>query len=113
MLMAEPRSAADRIELTGAITIREIEAVRRDLLAQLESNGLDAKTPLEIDISGVTEADIAAFGEAVKVEDMNGDGDPNNEYALSLTDNMAWNDIFTGSFGVMPGTWHMRDGRLE
>ncbi|WP_395018123.1 lipid asymmetry maintenance protein MlaB [Dongia sp.] len=52
--MTEPRSAADRIELTGAITIREIEAIRRDLLARLE-----AKTPLEIDMSGVTEADIS------------------------------------------------------
>ena len=54
MLMTEPRSAADRIELTGAITIREIEAVRRDLLAKLA-----AKAPLEIDMSGVTEADIS------------------------------------------------------
>jgi hypothetical protein len=52
--MTEPRSAADRIELIGAITIREIEAIRRDLLAKLES-----KTPLEIDLAGVTEADIS------------------------------------------------------
>ncbi|MDQ7247178.1 STAS domain-containing protein [Dongia sedimenti] len=52
--MSEPRSAADRIELSGAITIREIEAVRRDLLAKLE-----AKKPLEVDLSGVTEADIS------------------------------------------------------
>lgn len=52
--MTEPRSAADRIELTGAITIREIEAVHRDLLAKLE-----LKTPLKIDCSGVTEADIS------------------------------------------------------
>jgi anti-anti-sigma regulatory factor len=57
--MTEPRSAADRIELTGAITIREIEAVRRDLLAQLESNKRESKTPLEVDLSGVTEADIS------------------------------------------------------
>ena len=52
--MTEPRSAADRIELTGAITIREIEAVRRDLLIRLES-----KKPFDIDLSGVTEADIS------------------------------------------------------
>ena len=52
--MTEPRSAADRIALTGAITIREIEAIRRDLLDKLES-----KTPLDIDLSGVTEADIS------------------------------------------------------
>ena len=54
MPMAEPRSAADRIELIGAITIREIEAIRSGLLAKLQ-----AKTPLEIDLSGVTEADIS------------------------------------------------------
>jgi anti-anti-sigma regulatory factor len=52
--MTEPRSAADRIELTGAITIREIEAIRRDLLIKLE-----AKTPFEIDLHGVTETDIS------------------------------------------------------
>lgn len=52
--MAEPRSAADRIEITGAITIREIEGVRQGLLAKLQS-----KTPFEIDMSGVTEADIS------------------------------------------------------
>jgi anti-anti-sigma regulatory factor len=52
--MTEPRSAADRIELSGAITIREIEAVRRDLLTKLA-----LKTPLEVDLSGVTEADIS------------------------------------------------------
>jgi hypothetical protein len=57
--MTEPRSAADRIELTGAITIREIEAIRRDLLAHLESKGLASKTPLQIDLSGVTETDIS------------------------------------------------------
>ena len=54
MLMTEPRSAADRLELTGAITIREIEAVRSDLLAKLK-----AKTPLEVDLSGVTDTDIS------------------------------------------------------
>ena len=52
--MTEPRSAADRIELTGAQTIREIETTRQALLAKLV-----AKAPLEIDLGGVTEADIS------------------------------------------------------
>jgi hypothetical protein len=52
--MTDTRSAADRIELAGAITIREIEAVHKGLLAKLES-----KVPLEIDCSAVTEADIS------------------------------------------------------
>jgi len=52
--MTEPRSAADRIELTGAQTIRDIETTRRALLEKLE-----AKAPLEVDLSRVTEADIS------------------------------------------------------
>jgi ABC-type transporter Mla MlaB component len=52
--MAEPRSAADRIALTGAITLREIESVHRDLVEKLA-----AKAPLEIDCAGVTDADIS------------------------------------------------------
>jgi anti-anti-sigma regulatory factor len=52
--MTEPRSAADRLELTGAVTIREIEAIRRDLLTKIE-----AKTPFEVDLTGVTDADIS------------------------------------------------------
>ena len=57
--------------------------------------------------------DFLAFAEGVKKNDMNGDGNPNNEYALSLTDGLAWNDVFSGSFGVNPTTWHIRDARLE
>jgi anti-anti-sigma regulatory factor len=52
--MTDTRSAADRIELTGAMTIREIEVVHRGLLSKLQS-----KVPLEIDCSAVTEADIS------------------------------------------------------
>ena len=65
--MTEPRSAADRIELTGAITIREIEAIRRDLLAKLES-----KAPLEIDLSGVTETDISLIQLIIAAEKSGG-----------------------------------------
>ena len=65
--MTEPRSAADRIELTGAITIREIEAVRRDLLAKLES-----KAPLEIDLGGVTETDISLIQLIIAAEKSGG-----------------------------------------
>ncbi len=57
--------------------------------------------------------DFLAFAEGVKKNDMNGDGNPNNEYALSLTDGLAWNDVFTGSFGVNPATWHVQGDRLE
>ena len=74
--MPEPRSAADRIELTGAITIREIETVRRDLLAALER-----KTPVEIDCTGVTEADISLVQLVLAMEKTMG----KNTHALRLT----------------------------
>ena len=70
--MTEPRSAADRIELTGAITIREIEAIRRDLLTHLESNGLESKAPLEIDLGGVTETDISLIQLIIAAEKSGG-----------------------------------------
>jgi len=52
--MTETRSAADRLELIGAQTIREIETSRRTLLDKLE-----AKAPFAVDLSGVTEADVS------------------------------------------------------
>ncbi|WP_158606937.1 extracellular solute-binding protein [Paenibacillus ginsengarvi] len=52
------------------------------------------------------------FAEGVKNNDMNGDG-KNNEYALALTDNLGWSDVFSGSFGVRPDAWQMRGGKME
>ncbi|WP_158289511.1 extracellular solute-binding protein [Paenibacillus flagellatus] len=86
--------------LTGAAADRVI-FYRQDMLDQLKMG-----VPKTLD-------EFLAFAEAVKKNDVNGDGDPNNEWALSLTDGMSWNDVFTGSFGVRPGTWHMRNGKLE
>ncbi|MFK7694477.1 extracellular solute-binding protein [Paenibacillus sp. HJGM_3] len=86
--------------LNGAAADRII-FYRQDILDQLKMD-----VPKTLD-------EFLKFAEAVKVNDVNGDGDPNNEWALSLTDNMSWNDVFTGSFGVRPGTWHVRDGKLE
>lgn len=78
-----------------------IAFIRQDWLDQL-----NMKVPETIE-------DFLEYAEAVKNNDMNGDGNPDNEYALSLSDNLAWTDIFTGSFGVRPGTWHFRDGKLQ
>lgn len=86
--------------LTGAPADRVI-FYRQDILDQLKMG-----VPKTLD-------EFLAFAEAVKVNDVNGDGDPNNEWAISLTDGMSWNDVFTGSFGVRPGTWHMRNSMLE
>ncbi|MDQ1914146.1 extracellular solute-binding protein [Paenibacillus sp. GD4] len=86
--------------LTGTAADRVI-FYRQDMLDQLKM-----QVPKTLD-------DFLKFAEAVKVQDVNGDGDPNNEWALSLTDGMSWNDVFTGSFGVRPGTWHLRNGVME
>nr|WP_280521255.1 extracellular solute-binding protein [Paenibacillus mangrovi] len=86
--------------LSGAPADR-IMFYRQDMLDQLHM-----EVPKTLD-------DFLKFAEAVKVEDVNGDGDPNNEWALSLTDAMGWRDVFTGSFGVRPGTWHVHNGKLE
>lgn len=86
--------------LTGTAADRVI-FYRQDMLDKL-----NMEVPKTLD-------EFLAFAEAVKKEDVNGDGDPNNEWVLSLTDGMSWNDVLTGSFGVRPGTWHVRDGKME
>ncbi|MEK3720324.1 extracellular solute-binding protein [Paenibacillus sp. FSL H8-0034] len=53
------------------------------------------------------------YAEGIKQKDMNKDGDPNNEYALPLNDNLEYSDILSGAFGVRPGAWQMRNGRME
>lgn len=67
---------------------------------------------LDMDVPETLE-EFLEFAEGVKQNDMNGDGNPNNEYALAMTDNIGWSDVFTGSFGVRPGAWQMRDGQME
>ncbi|UVI29397.1 extracellular solute-binding protein [Paenibacillus spongiae] len=57
--------------------------------------------------------EFTKFAEAVHNTDVNGDGDPHNTWALSLTDAMSWRDVLTGSFGIRPGAWHLHNGQLE
>src|SRR5690606_25894679 len=66
---------------------------------------------LDMDVP-TTLGELLQFAEGVKQNDMNGDGNPNNEYALAITDNIRWSDVFTGSFGVRPGAWQMPDGQM-
>ncbi|WP_409344269.1 hypothetical protein [Paenibacillus sp. MBLB4367] len=86
--------------LTGAAADR-ILFYRQDFLDKLNMT-----VPKTLD-------EFTKFAEAVHTNDVNGDGNPNNTWALSLTDGMSWNDVLTGSFGVRPGTWHMRNGKME
>jgi putative aldouronate transport system substrate-binding protein len=56
--------------------------------------------------------DYLAFFEAVKKEDMNGNGDPNDEYGLYARENLVYSNLFFNEFGAMPDLWQMRDGNL-
>ncbi|MGO4544160.1 extracellular solute-binding protein [Paenibacillus sp. 2TAB23] len=52
------------------------------------------------------------YFEQVKVQDVNGNGDPDDEYGYTMFEGVGWSSMFFGSFGVDPGTWHMQDGKL-
>ncbi|WNQ10463.1 extracellular solute-binding protein [Paenibacillus aurantius] len=55
--------------------------------------------------------DYLKFFEGVKKEDMNGNGDPNDEYGIGIF-NSFWGDYFIPAFGVHPGLFNLRDGKL-
>lgn len=89
------------IPIVSAAPASRVIFIRQDWLKKL-----NIEAPKTLD-------DFLKFAEGVKKNDMNGDGNPDNEYALALTDNLGWNDVFTGSFGVRPDAWQLRNGRLE
>ncbi|QJD82545.1 extracellular solute-binding protein [Cohnella herbarum] len=85
--------------LMGAGNTR-IAFIRQDWL-----NKLNMKSPETLD-------DWLNYYEAVKKEDMNGNGDPNDEYGIEMFENMWFSEIFFQSFGVHPSVWHEVDGQL-
>ncbi|HZG57950.1 extracellular solute-binding protein [Paenibacillus sp.] len=52
-----------------------------------------------------------AFFEEVKVRDMDGNGDPNDEYGFMVRENMAYSELFFGAFGVYPTKWSFVDNQ--
>lgn len=86
--------------LSGAVADR-VMFYRQDFLDKL-----NMPVPTTLD-------EFMKFAEAVHTTDVNNDGIKDNTWALSLTDAMSWNDVLTGSFGLKPGTWHMRNGKME
>lgn len=48
------------------------------------------------------------YFEQVKVQDMNGDGDPNNEYGFMVRENFGSSDAFFYEFGVALNLWVMQ-----
>ncbi|MDF2663691.1 MAG: extracellular solute-binding protein family 1, partial [Paenibacillus sp.] len=85
--------------LSGAPADRVV-FIRQDWLDKLKLS-----TPKTID-------DYMKYFELVKKEDMNGNGDPNDEYGIGMFDGIAWTDIFSSAFGVTPGLYNLRNGQL-
>ncbi|MFK7692532.1 extracellular solute-binding protein [Paenibacillus sp. HJGM_3] len=85
--------------LTGVPADRVV-FVRQDWLDKLK-----LPAPKTID-------DYLKYFEGVKKEDMNGNGDPNDEYGIGMFDGLGWTDIFSSAFGVSPGLYNLRNGQL-
>ncbi|WP_127581776.1 extracellular solute-binding protein [Paenibacillus koleovorans] len=86
--------------LTGAPSIRVVY-IRQDWLDKL-----GMPQPKTVD-------DYLAFFEAVKERDMNGDGDPNDEYGFYVRENLEYSDLFFKEFGAHPTEWMYRNGKLQ
>lgn len=54
--------------------------------------------------------DYLAFFEAVKKEDMNGDGNPDDEVPFAMRKGLAFSEAFFGYFGAYPDSWQYRNG---
>ncbi|WP_409345269.1 hypothetical protein [Paenibacillus sp. MBLB4367] len=52
------------------------------------------------------------YFEAIKGKDLNGDGDPNNEYGFYVRENMIYGDVFFSEFGAHPGMWYNVNGTM-
>ncbi|MBD2843832.1 extracellular solute-binding protein [Paenibacillus sp. IB182496] len=59
-----------------------------------------------------TPEEYLAYFEQVKALDMNGNGDPNDEYGFYARENMAGSELFFYEFGVYPDLWVMEDGEF-
>lgn len=56
--------------------------------------------------------DWLEYFEKVKTEDMDGDGDPNNEYGFMVRENFSSSTAFFYEFGVAMDLWVMQDGEF-
>ncbi|MEK3916329.1 extracellular solute-binding protein [Paenibacillus sp. FSL H7-0331] len=92
-------------KIYGIPVMRGVPADRSIFIRQDWLDKLKIDTPKTID-------DYLKFFEAVKKEDMNGNGDPNDEYGLGMFNNMIWTDIFSPAFGVNANVWSVKNGQL-
>lgn len=89
------------IPAVNTLPATRVVYIRQDWLDKL---GMDQPETLD---------DYLEFFEAVKQEDMNGNGDPNDEYGFYVRENLIYSDLFFKEFGAHPGTWMLKDGQLE
>lgn len=91
--------ATPRLPSMGAATDGRILFIREDWLEQLN---LDMPETIE---------EWLAYFEAVKHNDMNGNG-KNDEYGALLYDGPYYSSQFFGQYGIIPGAWHFIDGKM-
>lgn len=75
--------------------------IRQDWLDKL---GMDHPETLD---------DWVAFFEGVKTNDMNGNGDPHDEYGFNVNRGLFTSDLFFKAFGFHPNDWTYQDGLLQ
>lgn len=88
------------IPALSALPASRVMYIRQDWLDKLRM-----KVPETLD-------EFLAFFEAVKTNDLNGNGDPNDEYGFYVRENLQFSDVFFREFGASPNQWYYRDGQL-
>ncbi|GGD59131.1 extracellular solute-binding protein [Paenibacillus nasutitermitis] len=54
-----------------------------------------------------------AYFEGVRKEDLDGNGNPDDEYGLYVREDMVGGDLFFHEFGYHPSEWTLQDGQLQ
>ncbi|RKN84928.1 hypothetical protein [Paenibacillus ginsengarvi] len=89
------------IPALAALPATRVVYIRQDWLDKLGMQ--QPKTP----------DDYLKFFEAVKKQDMNGNGDLNDEYGLYVRENLIYSNLFFSNFGYDPNMWYLKNGQLQ
>jgi putative aldouronate transport system substrate-binding protein len=99
-----PRVSKDG-KIYGIPALTSLPASRVVYIRQDWLDKLNMKQPKTVE-------EYLAFFEAVKKNDMNGNGDPNDEYGFYVRENLIYSKLFFTAFGAHPDIWYMRDGQM-
>lgn len=89
------------IPALSALPATRVVYIRQDWLDKL-----GMQQPKTID-------DYLKYFEAVKKQDMNGNGDANDEYGLYVRENLIYSNMFFSVFGADPNMWYLKNGQLQ